>query len=131
MSRILINNIPKFAEALGLKTSAVVKKLAFDLFGDITLRTPVDTGHARRNWQTTVGEPAGTIIGTAGDSETPAPAPPPPSLSGYNIGQGSVFIINNLPYIEALENGHSSQAPSGMVGLAVAKAQATINSYLS
>lgn len=29
----------------------------------------------------------------------------------------SIYFTNNLPYAQALENGHSSQAPGGMVGL--------------
>ena len=27
------------------------------------------------------------------------------------------FFTNNLPYAAALENGHSGQAPGGMVGI--------------
>jgi hypothetical protein len=27
----------------------------------------------------------------------------------------TIYIVNNLPYANALENGHSKQAPSGMV----------------
>ena len=34
-----------------------------------------------------------------------------------SVGAGIHFIVNNLPYAERLENGHSSQAPAGMVGL--------------
>lgn len=30
---------------------------------------------------------------------------------------GIHYIVNNLPYGESLENGHSSQAPQGIVGL--------------
>jgi hypothetical protein len=29
----------------------------------------------------------------------------------------TIYFTNNLPYAQALENGHSNQAPGGMVGL--------------
>lgn len=32
---------------------------------------------------------------------------------------GVYWITNSLPYAEALENGHSDQAPAGMVGLTI------------
>lgn len=39
-------------------------------------------------------------------------------LEGFRVGQvNSIYFTNNLPYAQALENGHSNQAPGGMVGL--------------
>ncbi|HHA1312060.1 TPA: hypothetical protein ACOEEU_000259 [Enterobacter kobei] len=39
-------------------------------------------------------------------------------LEVFRVGQvNSIFFTNNLPYAPALENGHSNQAPGGMVGL--------------
>ncbi|MGY6029841.1 hypothetical protein [Phytobacter sp. AG2a] len=39
-------------------------------------------------------------------------------LEVFRVGQvSSIFFTNNLPYAPALENGHSNQAPGGMVGL--------------
>ena len=36
----------------------------------------------------------------------------------FRVGHvSSIYFTNNLPYAQALENGHSSQAPGGMVGL--------------
>jgi len=32
-----------------------------------------------------------------------------------------ITIYNNLEYIEALENGHSQQAPAGMVAVSLAE----------
>ena len=36
------------------------------------------------------------------------------------------YIVNNLPYSIALENGHSGQAPQGMVGLTVTEYQTIV-----
>lgn len=39
-------------------------------------------------------------------------------LEVFRVGQvSSIYFTNNLPYAAALENGHSGQAPSGMVGI--------------
>ncbi|CAM7369758.1 hypothetical protein [Citrobacter sedlakii] len=39
-------------------------------------------------------------------------------LEVFRVGQvNSIYFTNNLPYAPALENGHSNQAPGGMVGL--------------
>ncbi|TKU41551.1 hypothetical protein FDW94_17950 [Citrobacter sp. wls757] len=39
-------------------------------------------------------------------------------LEVFRVGQvSSVYFTNNLPYAQALENGHSNQAPGGMVGI--------------
>ncbi|QCD02220.1 hypothetical protein E7703_14085 [Citrobacter portucalensis] len=39
-------------------------------------------------------------------------------LEVFREGQvNSIYFTNNLPYAVALENGHSGQAPGGMVGL--------------
>jgi hypothetical protein len=39
--------------------------------------------------------------------------------------------VSNIPYIEALENGHSKQAPQGMIALSVAETVAEIEGLLA
>ena len=50
---------------------------------------------------------------TTGVSESPA--------------AGVHYLVNNLPYAQELENGHSTQAPAGMVGLAVVEFQSIVD----
>ena len=39
-------------------------------------------------------------------------------LEVFRVGQViSIYFTNSLPYAQALENGHSNQAPGGMVGI--------------
>lgn len=39
-------------------------------------------------------------------------------LEVFRVGQvNTIYFTNNLAYAQALENGHSNQAPGGMVGL--------------
>lgn len=92
----------------------------------IVRRTPVDTGRARGNWQTSVGAPADGVLYV--DDKTGDGA----NARGDNATDGlppftTVWISNNLPYIEPLENGHSKQQPNGMVGATLADLAAGLN----
>jgi hypothetical protein len=108
------------------------RALAMKVFSRVILRTPVDTGRARANWQTTVGAPASGTISADPDTGSNVKAPNPSSGSAMSIGtinaavasvddDQSIFLTNNLPYIEALENGHSQQSPAGMVAMTLAE----------
>lgn len=99
------------------------KKLVFEALTRLVQKTPVDTGRARANWQVTIGRAAKGVV-----QDTDAQS---------NLGGGSkttdkgiaalsalkphqvVFITNNVPYIRRLEDGHSKQAPQGMLRLTV------------
>jgi hypothetical protein len=94
------------------------------------LGTPIDTGWASANWVPSVGEPfidkladqvreptAGQIAAraaeaTAGENDV---------LSWRNT-DGPIFSTNNVPYIGALNGGHSGQSPRGFVQIAIEKA---------
>lgn len=94
----------------------VRNKVALQGLTGVVRKTPVDTGRARGNWQVTEGSPAsGDVDGTDRDGN-----------GTINDGNGEIaradpfgvlYIANNLPYIERLENGHSQQAPGGMLEL--------------
>lgn len=112
------DSVARFTKKAEAKVEMAVRKIAIDVFSEVILMTPVDTGRARGNWQCKIGAiPNGTLelddaAGTATISAIQAEA--------LNLKAGQpIFLINNLPYIEALEHGHSSQAPSGMVRLTV------------
>lgn len=115
-----------FAKKLDIKKSTVVKKVVLDLWTGITRRTPVDTGRARANWFVTQGAPTDRVDLHEGAKTGGVAAPDQPDV-GEITGDEPVFIINNLPYIEALENGHSKQAPAGMVKLAIQAEQAALD----
>lgn len=91
----------------------IVRTATLELFSGVIRSTPVDTGRARGNWQTSVSAPKDgqserlDPSGGAALAEVNASTPP---------GAGQVtYLANNLPYIERLEYGHSKQAPNGMV----------------
>lgn len=88
------------------------KKVAFEALSRIVVRTPVDTGRARGNWQVTINDPA---QGEAGDVDRAGSATI--SKGSVVINQATtgdvIWITNNVPYIVRLAEGWSKQAPAG------------------
>lgn len=118
-------DLEKFTEAVEKNHNTVMKKVSFDMAKKIIKRTPVDTGRAKANWhvelnnQKTFARDETDKTGASTTAEVMA------RISKTKIGD-SVFITNNLPYIEALENGHSDQAPAGMVKVTIAEFKRTV-----
>lgn len=104
---------------------AVVGKTALEGLRRIVLRTPVDTGRARGNWFVSFGT-AGTETTQGVDPNGSATiARGAAVISRYKTRRAfdSILLYNNLPYINRLEDGYSTQAPGGMVALTVAELQ--------
>jgi hypothetical protein len=102
-------DLQKLAEIVDINLATVVQKVATDLFARIVgnfpaHRHPVDTGRARSGWGLSIGAPT-------------VPTPP----------KGKYPEPPSFPE-EALENGHSKQAPNGFVKLAMMEVEADIAS---
>lgn len=92
-----------------------VRAISLELFKRLVLKSPVDTGRFRGNWNVGLGAPTSTIDEEKKDTdgaETIAAAQA--ALENAKAGE-AVFLTNHLPYAVALEYGHSGQAPNGMV----------------
>lgn len=102
-------NFDKVVAESKAKQFDAVRLMALKLFQGIVLKTPVDTGRARGNWQ------IGSMTPPRGvnDRTTDPTAQESSALDNY-VGQ-PFYFVNNLPYIQKLENGSSMQAPTGMV----------------
>lgn len=140
-----IGGLREFNVAAGALTTDTWRDLLLEGLGRIVLKNPVGNpdlwrskqmaeffgwtdpfafsydgyvgGRSRANWQATVGEPArGVLPGidqTGAETITRGEAVFAAVPAGtYEIG----WLSNNLPYIEALEDGWSKQAPQGMLG---------------
>ncbi|MEH6565561.1 MAG: HK97 gp10 family phage protein [Halopseudomonas sp.] len=122
-------DIGKFARDTQEAHDKITRAATLELFSSVVKATPVDSGRARGNWQTSVGTPIEGEIerldqgGTAAIAEVQAKTPP-------GAGQ-ETFMTNNLPYIDSLENGSSQQAPAGMVRRNVARVQRIVNAAIA
>lgn len=95
----------------------IFRKIALDLDTRVVLATPVDTGRARGNWFPSINSPSNALDENAKDKSGSAAIG---ALSGVVAGAklgDTIWMTNNLPYILPLENGHSKQAPQGMVDI--------------
>lgn len=119
------SDIEKIAKKLNQSIESTVRATALELFGSIIVGTPVLTGRAKGNWQTSINEPITSVIDRAGDTEAIAELK---NVAGGSIAGKILWLSNNLPYIRRLEfDGHSSQAPAGMVRINVARIKSIVS----
>lgn len=119
------SDIEKIAKKLNQSIESTVRATALELFGSIIVGTPVLTGRAKGNWQTSINEPITSVIDRAGDTEAIAELK---NVAGGSIAGKILWLSNNLPYIRRLEfDGHSSQAPAGMVRINVSRIKSIVS----
>lgn len=125
-------DIQKFAQKCGANADLVTRKVVLDIGRSLVEKTPVGNpdlwqnpdnkpdgyvgGHARANWSHSIGalvnQEFKEIDATGGASIDRIVGSVPVKAAGKVH-----YIQNSLPYIQALEDGHSTQAPAGMVAI--------------
>lgn len=104
------------------------KAVSGAILKELLILTPVDTGRARANWQTR------SIEAT---DEIKYPQPDKPSSPEAAVEEakqmfrdemkdhtdGPIHITNNVPYIDPLNRGTSSQQPAGFIERAIQTAE--------
>ena len=76
-------------------------------------------GRFRNNWQVGLGSINSTTLDNPDKSGNAAIARAQKALDGFEPGK-IIYVSNNLPYAHRLEfEGHSKQAPNGMVRLTI------------
>lgn len=93
----------------------VVKRVGFAVHAELTTANPVDTGWSRANWIVSIGAPFEGVVGTPERVSQGAQVVGQGQLLVYDTKKGDVWISNNVPYIQALNEGHSPQAPAGWI----------------
>ena len=137
-------DLEKFAKkTVPAKAAELQRKIAAEAFTMIVQATPVGNhrkweanidratrslpplprgyvgGHARKNWQMKIGTPAASEqAGTDASGQGVISAAIRVAASIKKPAR--VFIVNPIIYVQRLEEGHSKQAPKGMVKGAVA-----------
>lgn len=104
----------------------LVKKISMTALSMVVMRSPVDTGRFRGNWNVSIGAPdfstqeehydkGGRTTITKGNGVIRR-------LPKYQV----VWICNGLPYARRLETGWSKQAPAGVVAITVAEIESSL-----
>lgn len=125
-------DIQKFAQKCGANADLVTRKVVLDIGRSLVEKTPVGNpdlwqnpdnkpdgyvgGHARANWSHSIGalvnQEFKEIDATGGASIDRIISSVPVKAAGEVH-----YIQNSLPYMQALEDGHSTQAPAGIVAV--------------
>lgn len=114
-------DLRRFSAQTQERLVVIPRKIALEVLRRVVMRTPVDQGRARGNWQTEVGtmnEGESDVVDPGGGAAIEAGVSAIESWTAENVG---LFIFNNVPYIGKLEDGYSDQAPAGMVKVTVAE----------
>lgn len=122
-------SLARFAEQTGRNIDEVMRQSVYALLNAILLRSPVDTGRFRGNWNTSIGVPNLTVENKTypgGSIESRGAAASQESLDEAQKvlatfqGDGVLYLSNGLIYGQELEyHAHSKQAPNGFVRLAL------------
>jgi len=129
--------LKKFLQKFDKKTTKVLHDVSRIAFYNLVTGSPVDKGNFRARWLGSaviprVGNPynlpyeenpGNVALGTPTTAEEAGNFQP--ALKA-KFGQ-DVYITNNLHYADKLENGGSSQAPSGILKVQVQKTRAQIS----
>lgn len=79
-------------------------------------------GQFRANWLSSIGAPSGVTVPFPGGDLGPQGLA---NIFAYPAqGYPAIYLQNNLPYALALEHGHSTQAPAGVVAITIPELEA-------
>ena len=89
-------------------------EFANDAVENIRELTPVDTGWLKNNWIVSIGSPTKKILGTreqarAGRLDLSAIIDTPGLLFSYKLGDGDIYIQNNVPYAQIVNAKHKTR----------------------
>lgn len=119
-------DISKWVEKAGARADLVVRKVGIDMFTKVIMKSPVDTGRFRGNWQTGIGSIPSGVLEAADKAGGSTISRMTGTVQGAKAGD-VIYLSNNVPYALKLEYGHSKQAPSGVVRVTVEEFQAAVN----
>jgi hypothetical protein len=149
-----ILQVHKFVEKAKLAPETVMKKVLMDISTAVVMRSPVDTGRFRANWQYHFGENSGSVTDSTDLSGGDTISTMHAAIMAGGI-YGEHHISNNLPYAQVIEyglypnppmrgswvkgqgwvikseGGFSKQAPTGVVRLAVLEYQSFLDSAIA
>jgi hypothetical protein len=132
-------NISKWVEAAKGDLDLVVQKISLDLFSRVILRSPVDTGRFRANWQIGIGNIPDGVLELDDKTGQATISTGAARVAGIKAGD-VVYLVNSLPYSLRLEFGFTgtdslgrtyNQPPKFIVGLTVEEYISVVNKAAS
>ena len=116
--------------------TAAWREVAEEMLIEVVLATPVDTGKARSNWQVGIGAPPSGVVspyapgrhlglGETGNANGAIYAGQ--SVLRVSDPDQTIYIGNNVHYLEKLNDGFSPQAGAGFVERAFERARQRVN----
>lgn len=124
-------DIARFVEKAKAAPEQVVRKVGLDLASRVVLRSPVDTGRFRANWNVAFGRVDTLTTLSTDKTGGKTIERVRVQLNGWQPGQ-DIYLTNSLPYAIPLEYGHSKkQAPLGMVRITVTEFQTFVDAAAS
>lgn len=125
MSSKFSRDVARFCEAAQAKVDRTVRAITFSLFREVIMRTPVDSGRLKANWQVSIGAPASGTVESVDKDGGRTIASMAAGIGGWGT---YTCLTNNLPYAHRIEfDGWShTKAPAGMVRVSFARVDAIV-----
>ncbi len=127
-------DLGEFGKQLDDESGIAIRKIGFEILRGVVLKSPVDTGRFRGNWNVTFNPSTRAVKFDETGNESIPQKMAETAIASRTIAKGvakidafeagknkSIHISNNLPYAARLENGYSKQAPAGMLDLTLAE----------
>lgn len=117
--------VERFCQKAQGKADKTVRAITFALFREVIMRTPVDTGRLKANWQVSIGAPASGTVEAVDKSGSRTIANMAAGMGGWGT---YTALTNNLPYAYRIEfDGWShTKAPQGMVRVSMARIESIV-----
>lgn len=122
---VFARRIRERADRIEDNVNLLVGRTAIAINQVVVLATPVDTGRARANWQLSIDVPAISELTDTDKSGQETINKNNARATARRSGQ-TIYLTNNLNYIQRLNQGHSAQAPANFVEEAIQLATRTI-----
>lgn len=128
------SDLEQFEVKTVIKGREALQKISMDLFKSVILMSPVGNpdlwkdpvrgyvgGRFKGNWQAGINSAPGGVLDGKDKTGWATTGKMIGTIDGKASEGDAVYLVNNLPYAQRLEEGWSTQAPGGMVALSIQK----------
>lgn len=107
----------------------VIRRFGLGVLTRVIKKSPVDTGRFKGSWSVTFAASDQTPVTTV-RSESAAIQDGTAKLSKFDLRTNTaIYITSNLPYAQSLEEGSSTQAPTGVAQISIREEAAAFDQY--